>query len=155
MQVRLATEADIVVLASLRVALLEETGASMSERERAEMQQLNEDFFLRHIRSEEWCNWLVVAADHAVAIGTLAFFMRPPYVGNPEGKDAYFLNGYTLPAYRGRGAARLILQAAIQRASERGVRKLILHATEAGRPIYSKAGFVPSAAYMELNIAAA
>ncbi|MCI4431151.1 MAG: GNAT family N-acetyltransferase [Burkholderiales bacterium] len=154
MQVRLATEADIVVLARLRVALLEETGASMSEHERTEMQRLNEDFFLRQIRSQEWCNWLVVAADHAVAVGTLAFFMRPPYVGNPQGKEAYFLNTYTLPAHRRRGAAQLILQAAIQRASELGVRKLILHATEAGRPMYSKAGFVPSAAYMELNIAA-
>jgi GNAT superfamily N-acetyltransferase len=154
MYVRLAAEADIATVASLRVALLEEAGAEMSAREREEMQRLNEDFLLRHVSSPEWHHWLAEAEGQAVAVGSMVFFLRPPYPGNPEGRDAYFLNMYTLPGYRGRGAAYLILQAAIQHAAALGVRKLILHATEAGQPMYLNAGFVPSTAYMELRIAA-
>jgi GNAT superfamily N-acetyltransferase len=155
MHVRLATPADHAALARLRVALLEETGAPLSAQERDEMLRLNEAFFLRHGRSRDWRNWLVEDAGQAVCAGTLAFLLRPPYPGNPQGKDAYFLNMYTLPSHRGRGAARLVLQAAIEHARRRGVRKLVLHATEAGRPLYAKAGFLPSAAYMELSIATA
>jgi GNAT superfamily N-acetyltransferase len=86
----------------------------------------------------------------AVAVGSMSFFVRPPYPGNPEGKDAYFLNMYTRPEFRGQKAADLVLKAAVAQAAERGVRKIILHATEAGRPMYLKAGFKPSSAYMEL-----
>ncbi len=153
MHTRLATEEDAPTLAALRVALLEETGGALPAPERAQMLRLNQAFFLQNMRTEAWCSWLAVAQGQAVAVGTLAFFMRPPYPGNPEGKDAYFLNMYTQPEFRGQGAADLVLKAAMTHAAERGVRKLILHATEAGRPMYFKAGFRAVAAYMELALA--
>jgi GNAT superfamily N-acetyltransferase len=155
MHTRLAAEADAPILALLRVASLEETGGPLAEPERRDMLRLNEAFFLQHTQSSSWCNWIADVAGQAVAVGTLAFFDRPPYPGNPEGKDAYFLNMYTRPEFRGQGAADLVLKAALAQAAERGVRKVILHATEAGRPMYLKAGFKPSAAYLELTLPAA
>jgi GNAT superfamily N-acetyltransferase len=152
MHIRLATEADASTLARLRVALLEETGGALSPHERAEMLRLNEAFFLQNARTQSWCSWLAEVQGQTVAVGTLAFFLRPPYPGNPEGQDAYFLNMYTRPEFRGQHAAQEVLNAAISHARERGVRKLTLHATQAGRPMYLKAGFVPSAAYMELAL---
>ncbi len=152
MQTRLATTTDVATLARFRVALLEETGGALPAAERAEMLRLNEAFFLQHMHTDSWCSWLAEVQGEAVAVGTLAYFLRPPYPGNPQGQDAYFLNMYTRPEFRGRNAAHRVLMAAIAQARERGVRKLILHATEAGRPLYLKAGFAPSLSYMELAL---
>jgi GNAT superfamily N-acetyltransferase len=149
MDIRPATTDDIPALARLRIALLEETGGAMAEVARADMLRLNEAFFRQQMPSADWSHWLAVAEGHVVAAASLAYFLRPPYPGNPEGRDAYFLNMYTLPAWRGRGAARRILNACLQEADGHGVRKVVLHATEAGRPLYAQAGFLPSSAYME------
>ncbi len=153
MQVRSATDADTAALARLRLALLEETGAPLDTAARTELLRSNAVFFQENLASPLWRSWLVDADGEVVAIGTLAFFERPPYPGNPTGVDAYLLNMYTLPSYRGRGAASAILPTARAGARERGAGKLILHASEAGRPLYSKAGFQPSSAYMELGLA--
>lgn len=153
MQVRNATDADTAALARLRLALLEETGAPLDAAARTELLHSNAVFFRENLGSPLWRSWLVDADGEVVAIGTLAFFERPPYPGNAKGVDAYLLNMYTLPSHRGQGAAGAILQAALACARERGAGKLILHASEAGRALYSKAGFQPSSAYMELDLA--
>lgn len=164
MRIRPLDAADVPVAARLRIELLEETGGALPPAERQALLEANQAFFLRHLGSPAWQSWvaefdptLAPAAAPASpvvgAIGTLAFFERPPYPGNPLGRDAYLLNMFTAPAYRGKGAARAIVQAVIGEAHRRGVRKLILHATEAGRPIYAEAGFGPSTAYMELALA--
>jgi GNAT superfamily N-acetyltransferase len=152
MQVRSVTEADIPALARLRLALLEETGAALDAAARAELLHSNAAFFRENLASPLWQSWLADVDGEAVAIGTLTFFIRPPYPGNPEGIDAYLLNMYTLPSHRGQGAASAIVQAAKACARERGARKVILHATEAGRSRYTQAGFRASSAYMELSL---
>lgn len=143
-------------MARLRVALLEETGDALSAPERQLLLRANEDFYRGTLGSQAWQSWVAEfganGRTEVGAVGTLALWERPPYPGNPAGLDAYLLNMYTLPAYRGRGAARAIVQAVVHTARERGVGKVVLHATEAGRPIYAEAGFVASMAYMELSL---
>ncbi len=59
------------------------------------------------------------------------------------------LNMYTLPEWRGQGLATALLQEIIHFAKSTSIRRLWLHATESGRPIYEKAGFLPTSAEME------
>lgn len=134
----------------MRLALLEETGDPLAAPERMALLRSNEAFFEANLASPSWSSWVVEFSGRVGAVGTLAYWDRPPYTGNPEGKDAYLLNMYTAPPFRGRGAATAILAAALEEARSRGVRKLVLHATEAGRRLYVEAGFLASAAYMEL-----
>jgi GNAT superfamily N-acetyltransferase len=61
---------------------------------------------------------------------------------------------WTRPEARGQGAAPRLLSAALDHARRHGVGKVLLHATEAGRPLYLREGFEPSAAYMELRLPA-
>lgn len=164
MRIRPLDAADVPVAARLRIELLEETGGALPPAQRQALLEANQAFFQRHLGSPAWQSWVAEFGPELApaaagpgspaigAIGTLAFFERPPYPGNPLGRDAYLLNMFTSPAYRGKGAARAIVQAVIGEARRRGVRKLILHATEAGRPIYAEAGFGPSMAYMELAL---
>lgn len=150
----LATD-DVTIATQLRLALLQETGAAQDDGDALQaLRPATEAFFRRSLSAADWQTWVALASDTAtpVAIGSLAMWLRPPYPGNPAGMDAYLLNMYTAPAHRGRGAARGIAQAALAWARQRGVPKLILHATPAGRALYETLGFTGSMAYMELEL---
>jgi len=61
---------------------------------------------------------------------------------------------YTEPRFRGRGVARAILDELIVFAHAAGVRgRVWLRATDAGRPLYASAGFLPRDYFMQLRLA--
>ena len=70
--------------------------------------------------------------------------------GNPSGKKAYIMNMYTNPAYRRKGIAIKTLDMLVQDAKKRGITQISLEATDMGRLLYEKYGFVPMNAEMEL-----
>jgi GNAT superfamily N-acetyltransferase len=51
-----------------------------------------------------------------------------------------------LPRARGRGIGEMLTRAAIDWLRERGARTVLLYATEMGRPVYERVGFVPEPA---------
>ena len=53
------------------------------------------------------------------------------------------MNMYTRPEYRRQGIARRMLDILISDAKSRGIRFITLEATQMGKPLYEKAGFVP------------
>ncbi|MBL8361933.1 MAG: GNAT family N-acetyltransferase [Rubrivivax sp.] len=150
MQIVPATADHVAALARLRVALLEETGAALDAAERAALLRDNEAFYAGRLAAPDWRSWVALFEGEVGAVGTMALWPRPPYPGNPAGLDAYLLNMYTAPARRGRGAATAILGAALDWARGQGARKVVLHATDDGRRLYARHGFVASAQYMEL-----
>ena len=60
------------------------------------------------------------------------------------------MNMYTAPAYRNRGIAYHTLELLVAEAKKRGVGHISLEATEMGRPLYEKFGFVQMRGEMEL-----
>jgi GNAT superfamily N-acetyltransferase len=48
---------------------------------------------------------------------------------------------YTKPGYRRRGISRALLGLAIEEGRKRGLRRLVLHPTDDGRPLYESLGF--------------
>jgi GNAT superfamily N-acetyltransferase len=78
-----------------------------------------------------------------VATGGLIFFQKPPSERNLTGLEAYILNMYTVPAWRGQGIATRLLQTLITSAKQRQAHRIWMYATQDGRPLYERAGFVP------------
>jgi GNAT superfamily N-acetyltransferase len=152
LRIRTMCTDDLAAVTALRLALLQETGTT--EGDVRPLQQVTQDFFQRSLDSADWQTWVAEApgSPAPVAIGTMALWLRPPYPGNPGGLDAYLLNMYTAPAQRGQGAARGIVAAALEWARQRGVPKVVLHATAQGRALYEAFGFTGSAAYMECRL---
>jgi GNAT superfamily N-acetyltransferase len=67
----------------------------------------------------------------------------PPHPAHPlDDRRGYVLNLYVEPVYRGRGVARGLMEASEQRFAELGLRYVILHATELGRPLYEQSGWL-------------
>ncbi len=54
------------------------------------------------------------------------------------------VNVYTEPDWRGHGVARALMKALMVWASARGCDRVVLHASDAGRPLYVSLGFVPT-----------
>ncbi|KYG36762.1 acetyltransferase [Bacillus gaemokensis] len=73
-------------------------------------------------------------------------------MNNLEGKEAYILNMYTLPEYRGNGLAKKLLQHCIKECKENGVKRIWLHSSKDGELLYKKMGFTHKTNEMELFI---
>lgn len=74
-----------------------------------------------------------------------------PTYHNPSGKKAYIMNIYTAPEYRRQGIAYRMLDLLVEAAKEQGVLQIALEATDMGRPLYKKYGFVKMQGEMELR----
>ena len=61
------------------------------------------------------------------------------------------MNMYTHPDYRRRGIAYQVLDLLVGEARKRGIDAVSLEATDMGRPLYEKYGFVPMEHEMELR----
>ena len=58
------------------------------------------------------------------------------------GRHAIVLNVYTEPAWRRRGLGELLMREVLAWARREQLDRLVLHASEAGRPLYERLGFV-------------
>ena len=149
--IRRATVADVEALAQLRLALLREMGSIRDESQEGPLLDALRVYLHRKMATNEFLAWVAEAEEQVVAISGLVFFERPPDTSNLAGLDAYLMNMYTLPAWRGRGLASALLDEIIGFVRTTPARRIWLHATAAGRPLYENAGFRPSTRDMELT----
>lgn len=93
-----------------------------------------------------------LAYDDGVFIGAggASFYQVMPTYHNPTGKKAYIMNMYTAPEYRRQGIAMHTLDLLVNDAKAQGVSQIALEATDMGRPLYEKYGFVKMNDEMEL-----
>jgi GNAT superfamily N-acetyltransferase len=150
MLIRVATTPDIPALLAMRLALFIDAGGAMTPAQRTELAAADANFFETKLDSSMSRSWIAEMDGKAVGIGTLAFFLRPPYLGNLAGKEAYLLSLYTAPENRKSGVASAILDAALGHAREQGYKKVWLHSSAAGRALYAKLGFKHAETHMEL-----
>lgn len=95
---------------------------------------------------------LVLDGEKVVGAGGVSFYAVMPTYHNPSGKKAYIMNMYTAPAYRKRGIAFRTLELLIGETKKRGITHITLEATDMGRPLYEKFGFVQMKDEMELPV---
>ncbi|GLZ86758.1 N-acetyltransferase [Metapseudomonas resinovorans] len=66
----------------------------------------------------------------------------PPHPAHPSlDQRGYVLNVFVEPAYRRRGLASALMKLAEGEFEQRGLHFAVLHATEAGRPVYEELGW--------------
>lgn len=97
-------------------------------------------------------SYLVYDGDKLVGCGDVSFYEVMPTYSNPWGTNAYIMNMYTKPEYRRQGIASKTLDLLVQEAKKRGIRKISLEATDMGRPVYTKYGFVGMKDEMEYTL---
>jgi GNAT superfamily N-acetyltransferase len=97
--------------------------------------------------------WIVEHTGQPVAGGIIVLQQPAPSPGFVAGEQvASIQNIWTEPAHRRRGLAGRLVREMIGWCRERGIRRLFLNATEAGRGVYTELGFRPSTTAMVLTL---
>jgi ribosomal protein S18 acetylase RimI-like enzyme len=105
-------------------------------------------YFGRSLARGRLLAWLCLDGGEAVASAALRIDPvrkdRTPLGtarAGPAPADGYIMSVYTKPGYRRRGISRALLGLAIEEGRKRGLRRLVLHPTDDGRPLYESLGF--------------
>lgn len=129
----------------LQAANLLGDDADMSEVEAASLQ-----YYREALLDGSHTGYLAFDGEDFVGAGGVSYYRVMPTYHNPTGRKAYIMNMYVRPAYRRRGIATQMLDLLVADTRQRGIQSISLEATDAGRPLYTKYGFVPMEHEMEL-----
>lgn len=129
----------------LRAANRLDDGADMSEVERQ-----SRVYYREALADGSHTGYLAFDGDAFVGAGGVSYYRVMPTFHNPTGRCAYIMNMYVRPEYRRRGIATALLDRLVADARAHGAGRIALEATEMGRPLYEKYGFVPAGSEMEL-----
>ena len=151
-QIRRATSADIPILTELRLEFLRETAAFFGKEVSPDLEKATRDYISASVPSGDFLAWLAEVDGQVIGTSGLVFFKRPPTPRSLAGLDAYVLNMYTVPSWRGRGVASALLKETLEYVKTTPARRALLRATDAGRPLYEKFGFVADDEFMSLGL---
>ena len=98
---------------------------------------------VREIPSGDCVAWILQLGDRAVASGAVSIVSYVPVPHDPFSRIAFLHSIFTEQEYRNRRFGSRITQAAAGYCKSLGIRRLYLFASDAGRPLYTRAGFVP------------
>jgi ribosomal protein S18 acetylase RimI-like enzyme len=95
---------------------------------------------------------LLAVDEEVIGCATICYINVLPTFDHPSGKRAHIMNVYTRNNYRKQGIAFQMMKILIKEAEQKGVTEISLDATEAGRPLYEKCGFIKTDEGMVLNL---
>ena len=93
---------------------------------------------------------LAMDGNRVIGCATICYIYIMPTFSHPTGKRAHLMNVYTMKEWQRHGIAMKMVSMLIDEAWKRGVTEISLDATEEGRPLYKKLGFVDSTEGMVL-----
>src|SRR5678815_1323459 len=137
---RAADLSDVEALAILRREFLIEVADAQPDDESILPRLRN--WFKEKLANGLFCAVLAVAGDEVIASSGLVVHEHPPGIMIPNGREAYIMNMYTRPQWRGQGIATIIFRKLLDVAREKDCTRVALHALPMGRAIYEKEGFV-------------
>jgi ribosomal protein S18 acetylase RimI-like enzyme len=146
--VRAAVATDIPVLARQRVTMFRDMARLAPVL--AEPLELGTASFMRDaLPRGEYLAWVAESTGRAPAIVGGAGVQLRPILPRPRedavdlelGPEAMVLNVYVEPAWRRQGIAEALMRALLDDLHDRNIRRIVLHAADAGRRIYERLGF--------------
>ncbi|MFA5331186.1 MAG: GNAT family N-acetyltransferase [Methanoregula sp.] len=144
---RVAVGGDIPALAVFHRKMFEEIWqASGIAAAPGAMQAVEEEYgrkLSRELADGSCTAWVVEEDGRVVAGGAVSTVSYVPVPHDPACTMAFLHSVYTETGSRHHGYARMITDEAVRFCKSRGIKRLYLFASEAGRPVYEKSGFGP------------
>ena len=145
-----ATIEDIDELVRTRIVVLRAANKLSDDVDMSVVEKESFEYYSKSLKSDDHIAYLVYDDEKFVGAGGVSFYQVMPTYHNPTGKKAYIMNMYTAPQYRRKGIATFTLDLLVKAAKEKGISQISLEATQMGRPLYEKYGFVSMKDEMEL-----
>ena len=141
---RLATPDDAALIARQRTRMFLEAKGWPEERGAALLAVLPAHLE-RALANGTYRGWFLLTEAGEVAAGA-GVQLRDllPRLEVLAGQEALVVNVYVEPDHRRRGLARRLMLAILDWCREQGVGRIVLHPTDAARPLYAALGFAAS-----------
>lgn len=147
---RKAALEDIDELVRTRIIVLRAANKLSDDVDMDTVEHESYAYYNRALEKVEHIAYLVYDNEKFIGAGGVSFYQVMPTYHNPTGKKAYIMNMYTAPEYRRQGIAFHTLDLLVQDAKKQGVSQIALEATDMGRPLYERYGFVKMEDEMEV-----
>lgn len=147
---RKATLADLEILTETRIEVLRAANQLSTDIDMSEVKKQSYEYYQNSLGNDLHLAYLIFDDEKFVGAGGISYFQVMPTYHNPTGKKAYIMNMYTKPEYRRKGIAFKTLDLLVADARARGITSISLEATDMGRFLYEKYGFVKLTNEMEL-----
>lgn len=145
-----ATLNDLEILVQTRIEVLRAANKLPTDTDMTEVEKQSFAYYKKALADQSHIAYLVYDDDKVIGTGGVGFFKVMPTYHNPTGKKAYIMNMYTKPEYRRQGIAYQTLDMLVQDSKALGISAISLEATDMGRPLYEKYGFVKMENEMKL-----
>ena len=145
-----ATLEDINTLVETRIEVLRAANKLCADTDMGEVERQSYLYYQKALSDGSHIAYLVFDESGCIGTGGVSFFQVMPTYHNPSGKKAYIMNMYTNHKYRRKGIAYKTLDMLIKEIKSKGISSISLEATDMGRPLYEKYGFVKMNSEMEL-----
>lgn len=142
--------ADIDELVKTRIIVLRAANKLSNDVDMSLVEKESYEYYKSALETGEHVAYLVYDNETFIGAGGVSFYQVMPTYHNPTGKKAYIMNMYTASEYRRQGIAFHTLDLLVKDVRKQGVSQIALEATEMGRPLYEKYGFVKMEDEMEL-----
>lgn len=139
---KIATLDDINILTAARIEVLRAANRLDASVDMSLVEKESYHYYKWALPAKQHIAILVFDGERFVGAGGVSFYTVMPTYHNPSGKKAYIMNMYTHPDYRRKGIAYHTLDLLVGEARKNGIEQISLEATEMGRPLYEKYGFV-------------
>jgi ribosomal protein S18 acetylase RimI-like enzyme len=149
--VRVAVAGDIPVLARQRVTMFRDM-AKLAAVLDEPLERATAEYMRNALPRGEYLAWVAESTGSCPAIIGGAGVQLRPILPRPRegvvdlelGPEAMVLNVYVAPDWRRRGVGEALMRALLDELAARHIRRIVLHAADAGRRLYERMGFVPT-----------
>lgn len=148
--IRRAAIADAAIIAGHRVAMFRDMGQVPTDALAEELLATSTTALNALLREGVYAGWLAIDGSHRVLAGAGAH-IKPqlPRISHSGGRVAtscvpLVVNVYTEPVSRRKGIARALMKTLMEWSTAQGFDRVLLHASDAGRPLYLSLGFAPT-----------
>lgn len=145
-----ATIEDMEELVRTRIVVLRAANQLSDKEDMLQVEKASYEYYKRALNTGEHIAYLVYDNGKFIGAGGVSFYQVMPTYHNSSGRKAYIMNMYTAPEYRRQGIAYKTLDLLVEEARKQGA-QIALEATDMGRPLYEKYGFVSMKDEMELR----
>ena len=145
-----ATIEDLDILTKTRIEVLRAANKLSNDINMDEVKMMTYKYYKKALCDGTHIAYLIFDGNKFVGSGGVSFFQVMPTYHNPSGYKAYIMNMYTNINYRRKAIAYKTLDMLIRDTKSKGITAISLEATDMGRPLYEKYGFVKMNDEMEL-----
>ena len=151
LEIRQATIHDLDLLMQWRMEVLREVFAIPPGQPVAALAEENRRYYQAELPRGGHIACFALLDGEIVGCGGMCLYQEMPSPDNPNGKCAYLMNIYARPPFRRRGVGGAVVRWLVDQAKRRGIPKIYLETSRAGRPLYREIGFAEMPDMMKLS----